>query len=554
MAAQGDPEAFAALLAPRRTRLLQLLVAILGDWHEAEDALQEASLRAFGQLRNLRDLDALDGWLRALTLNVARDYLRAAAARIRREGQPWGDTRDCPLRLARIPADDPEAACTQLEACRRIWEAIAELPVLQRRAASLAWAVGLQPREIAATLGLSVGSVHAALHRARRRLIRWLESEEVTTEERGRLAVSQAVAGRVRLAGWRYRVGPLQQYWRAARPALQVQIVEPEAQADVEVRSFLEESPAEVLRQSDAMLPLDTLAEGAALDLEPFGHRLLRFCREGRPVWFPWQMASTVVVYNADLLRRVGLSLPPPEWTWEDFLTYCQRCAHAGVVPLPDRRMLGGDLVPYVAEQLGAAPERLAPLRDALLLVQEWWQRARAWAPLRDDAWEHDFYAGNSVFALGQFSNNPYWGFHNPENHPRRFTWGVVPMPRLHRSDAPLPYWERIAVGIRTDTVDPIAAFAVVQAVFTDGPAPRGGELPAYRNSAAMRAWEADPLPLGKECLLELDAATGALDVRARLYGLPGIREVCRSAVEQEITAEEALQRLAADLAIRGAG
>jgi len=42
LASQGDHGAFEALVAPRRARLLLLLAAVLGDWHEAEDALQEA--------------------------------------------------------------------------------------------------------------------------------------------------------------------------------------------------------------------------------------------------------------------------------------------------------------------------------------------------------------------------------------------------------------------------------------------------------------------------------------------------------------------------------
>lgn len=47
LAGQGDPEAFDALVAPRRTRFLLLLAATALDWHEAEDALQEALWRAF---------------------------------------------------------------------------------------------------------------------------------------------------------------------------------------------------------------------------------------------------------------------------------------------------------------------------------------------------------------------------------------------------------------------------------------------------------------------------------------------------------------------------
>ena len=45
LAGQGDHGAFADLVRPRRERLLLLLAAVLGDWQEAEDALQEAQGR-----------------------------------------------------------------------------------------------------------------------------------------------------------------------------------------------------------------------------------------------------------------------------------------------------------------------------------------------------------------------------------------------------------------------------------------------------------------------------------------------------------------------------
>gem|GEM_PF-366481 len=541
LAAQGDPEAFDALVAPRRAGLLLLLAAVIGDWHEAEDALQEVLWRVFRHLRDLRDTEALDPWLRSLALNAARDHLRAAAARLRREGTPLGDAAELealagPRATLQLVSDLEDEA-----ACRSILEALTVLPPLQRRAGSLAWVVSLPPRQIAATLGVSVGGVHALLHRARRRLATSLGQSSGA----GRGA-RQMQDGTVRISGWSHRVDPLVAHWRRTRPDLTVERVDLGASdADVEVRPFWEGVSSEPGSGEDGLLPLDALADAAGFDLEPFGDRLGPFCRDGRPLLLPWHSSLSSVLYNADLLERAGLPAPSAGWTWDEFLEYCRRCTAAGVLAIPDRRMLWGDDVPVVAEQLGASPGNVAPFGDALALVRNWWHAAAAWAPLREDAWEHDFYAGGSVFAFGQWSWGPYWGFAEPENHPRPFRWGIVPIPRLFRSAPHLPFWERSVVGVRAAAADPVRAFAVVQALFTDGPAPRGGELPAYRTRDAMGAWRAAALPLGKECLLELDGVPPPRHA-SWLNSVEGMRETCRSAVEGEITIAEAVTRIEA--------
>ncbi len=202
--------------------------------------------------------------------------------------------------------------------------------------------------------------------------------------------------------------------------------------------------------------------------------------------------------------------------------------------------MQGGDLVPAVAEQLGASRGSLEPLGDAVRIVRDL-RRAVAGCepPGWDDVWERCFYAGGAAFATTG-SSNPHWGFADPDNRARPFRWGFAPLPRVRRADRPLTFWRRTAVAVRAGTSDPLRAFVVLRALCTEA-APRGGELPAYRTRDALRAWRAAPLPAGKEHLLELDAATGPLETRAMLHDVPGMREICRRAVDGEIPAPEAV-------------
>ncbi len=129
LASQGDTAAFAALVAARRARLLVLLAATVGDWHEAEDALQDALWKAFTQLRCLRAPEAFVGWLRGVVLNVARDHLRQAVARSRREGDPSGIGPDLEALCAGTPAAPDAALAAFVQDWRRQgWTAPHEVP------------------------------------------------------------------------------------------------------------------------------------------------------------------------------------------------------------------------------------------------------------------------------------------------------------------------------------------------------------------------------------------------------------------------------------------
>ncbi len=534
-AARGDPEAFDALLAPRRPALLLRIASVVGDWQEAEDALQEATWRAFRELRRLRDLDAFEGWLGRIALNAARDSLRAAVSRWRREGTPAGDLAE----LERALAPGPDATDV-VTACGPVLAALATLPPRQRRAGGLAWVAGVPPKDVAVLLQASPDGVHALLGRARRRLG---TSLRLTADEaRGQDPMETRY---LRVSGWRLRVDPLIDYWRRARPDLRVERVAARApNADLAVETLMEESPICDAGQPPSpaeAVPLDGLAEAAGFDLEPFGDRLLPWTTGGRLYALPWIASLHCVVYNADLLAGAGVSPPPPDWTWDEFLAYCRRCAAAGIRPVATN-MFGGDLLPYVAEQLGATPQRLDPVAEAVARMREWQVALAPLAPDTGDIWERTFYPGRAAL-MTTHSANPYWGFSEPENRPSPFRWGIVPMPRVRRSDPHRPHWYRSAIFVRGTAADPVSAFITAAAIFTDGPPPRGGELPAYRPPEAMQAWRADPLPCGKEVLLRMEADSPPWS--PSLYALPGIREIGERMVAGTLPVEEGVRLVA---------
>src|SRR4051794_12356802 len=81
LAMGGDHDAFATLVTAPTVRLYALACLILRDADRAEDATQEAFVRAWGELPRLRDARRFDAWLRRLVVNACYDEARRVTRR-----------------------------------------------------------------------------------------------------------------------------------------------------------------------------------------------------------------------------------------------------------------------------------------------------------------------------------------------------------------------------------------------------------------------------------------------------------------------------------------
>ncbi len=136
-------------------RLVGQLFAVCGHRGEAEDAVQEAFVKAVEKPRRFAQVDNPEAWLRTVALNVLRSRYRRA-------------TRFHGL-LSRAVA--PETTTTGLSADRvALVEGLRQLPYEQREAIALHHIVDLPVREIASQLGVPEGTVKARLTRGRARL------------------------------------------------------------------------------------------------------------------------------------------------------------------------------------------------------------------------------------------------------------------------------------------------------------------------------------------------------------------------------------------------
>src|SRR6186713_2885390 len=81
LAMHGDHDAFAALVSRASNRLYALACLMLRDSDRAQDATQDAFVRAWRDLPNLRDADRFDAWLRRLVVNACYDEARRVTRR-----------------------------------------------------------------------------------------------------------------------------------------------------------------------------------------------------------------------------------------------------------------------------------------------------------------------------------------------------------------------------------------------------------------------------------------------------------------------------------------
>jgi RNA polymerase sigma-70 factor (ECF subfamily) len=153
-AGQGDHEAFGVLLGAHLARLEVAARLILRDPDLARDAVQEATLRAWKNLRGLREPDRFDAWLHRLTVNACLDVAR------KRRGRSF-EVELTPVHDAPVP--DPTARVADALYVERM---LAAVDPAQRAVVVLHFYLDLTLAETAAALGIPVGTAKSRLNRA----------------------------------------------------------------------------------------------------------------------------------------------------------------------------------------------------------------------------------------------------------------------------------------------------------------------------------------------------------------------------------------------------
>jgi RNA polymerase sigma factor (sigma-70 family) len=169
----GNEDAFRTIHDRYRTRLYAYVRQMLGgSGSDAEDALQDVFLRAYGALRANGNHLALRPWLYRVAHNRCIDQLR-------RPTPHAADVYD----VSRTPGDDPLAAAERRENLRRLVEDVRRLPEQQRSVLLMREMEGLSYAELAAALDVSVPAIKSLLVRARMGLVQAAEARDAACVE-----------------------------------------------------------------------------------------------------------------------------------------------------------------------------------------------------------------------------------------------------------------------------------------------------------------------------------------------------------------------------------
>jgi RNA polymerase sigma-70 factor (ECF subfamily) len=164
-AAQGDAQAFATLIEPLLDPAYRLAAVMLADRSTAEDAVQEASIKAWRKLGQLRgDLGSLRSWFLSIVANECR--------MVRRQ-RWWSVTKLAEVSPIRVVGDQFDATSTDLKTALLRLSAEERLPLV------LFFYLDLPLEEVARTLELSPSAAKSRIYRTTRKLRSDLTLEEV---------------------------------------------------------------------------------------------------------------------------------------------------------------------------------------------------------------------------------------------------------------------------------------------------------------------------------------------------------------------------------------
>lgn len=148
---QRAERSFADFYVAHRDSVYRAVLVTTRNPHRAEDAVQEAFLRAYDRWESVQHHERPRAWVARVALNVATSWWR----RHRRE---YGSPPDRP--------GPPDARPMDTDLVRLIWA----LPKRQRQVVALRVLADLSVADTAQALGIAEGTIKATLHRALRRL------------------------------------------------------------------------------------------------------------------------------------------------------------------------------------------------------------------------------------------------------------------------------------------------------------------------------------------------------------------------------------------------
>ena len=170
----GDDAAFGILVEKYQKSIHTLVWRKIGDYHYAEEIMQDVFLKAYKKLPTLKNPNQFAGWLHVMANRLCIDWIRKQT-RIRKQQptmQSLGGTRLEEIEESSYTHHMSEQRMTErTEYCRDLVEQLLEkLPENERTVVTLYYLDEMPTKEIGKFLGVPVNTIASRLHRARKRL------------------------------------------------------------------------------------------------------------------------------------------------------------------------------------------------------------------------------------------------------------------------------------------------------------------------------------------------------------------------------------------------
>lgn len=175
-AQQGDTEAFEQLVFRHRDKIYARAMLMMRNEEEALDLSQEAWVKSWQRLHQFQGDSSFATWMTRIVINLCLDQIRRqkktrSESIEQLEEDAGGVERQMPVEII-----NPTEGLEKTELRRRIDEAMSKLTDAHRAVLIMHEFDGLQYKEIADRIGISIGTVMSRLFYARRRLASLLHS------------------------------------------------------------------------------------------------------------------------------------------------------------------------------------------------------------------------------------------------------------------------------------------------------------------------------------------------------------------------------------------
>ena len=174
----GDDEAFTALVRKHQKSAHALAWRRLGDFHFAEEIVQDAFLRAYKGLPKLKDPNQFPGWLYVITNRLCNDWIQKNRSLIKSvEDIPVVEMQQMSYERYISAEQEKEAKASRQKLVEQL---LAKLPESERTVITLYYLGEMTTKEISKFLGVSINTITSRLQRGRQRL---KQHEELLVQE-----------------------------------------------------------------------------------------------------------------------------------------------------------------------------------------------------------------------------------------------------------------------------------------------------------------------------------------------------------------------------------